>query len=251
MYHLKSLLTVVVGLFIASGSLFAQDATEIIRQMDEKMRGESLEAELTMTIVRPSWDRTISMKSWSRGTEYSLILITGPARDEGTAFLKRGNEIWNWVPSVGRTIKMPPSMMMQSWMGSDFTNDDLVRESSVVIDYEHELVGEETIEGYECYKIKMTPKPDAPVVWEQVDVWISKEEYIQLRSEFYDEYGELINVMKGMNVKEFDGRLIPSKMEMIPQDKEGHKTVMEYKSMEFNEGIPESFFSVQNMRRVN
>lgn len=250
MYHLKSLLTVVVGLFISSGSLFAQDATEIIRQMDEKMRGESLEAELTMTIVRPSWDRTISMKSWSRGTEYSLILITGPARDEGTAFLKRGNEIWNWVPSVGRTIKMPPSMMMQSWMGSDFTNDDLVRESSVVIDYEHELVGEETIEGYECYKIKMIPKPDAPVVWEQVDVWISKEEYIQLRSEFYDEYGELVNVMKGMNVKEFDGRLIPSKMEMIPQDKEGHKTVMEYKSMEFNEGIPESFFSVQNMRRV-
>lgn len=250
MYHLKSLLTVVVGLFISSGSLFAQDATEIIRQMDEKMRGESLEAELTMIIVRPSWDRTISMKSWSRGTEYSLILITGPARDEGTAFLKRGNEIWNWVPSVGRTIKMPPSMMMQSWMGSDFTNDDLVRESSVVIDYEHELVGEETIEGYECYKIKMIPKPDAPVVWEQVDVWISKEEYIQLRSEFYDEYGELVNVMKGMNVKEFDGRLIPSKMEMIPQDKEGHKTVMEYKSMEFNEGIPESFFSVQNMRRV-
>jgi outer membrane lipoprotein-sorting protein len=250
MYHLKSLMTVVVGLFISSGSLFAQDATEIIRQMDEKMRGESLEAELTMTIVRPSWDRTISMKSWSRGTEYSLILITGPARDEGTAFLKRGNEIWNWVPSVGRTIKMPPSMMMQSWMGSDFTNDDLVRESSVVIDYEHELVGEETIEGYECYKIKMIPKPDAPVVWEQVDVWISKEEYIQLRSEFYDEYGKLVNVMKGMNVKEFDGRLIPSKMEMIPQDKEGHKTVMEYKSMEFNEGIPESFFSVQNMRRV-
>lgn len=251
MYHLKSLLTIVVGFFISSGSLFAQDATEIIRQMDEKMRGESLEAELTMTIVRPSWDRTISMKSWSRGTEYSLILITGPARDEGTAFLKRGNEIWNWVPSVGRTIKMPPSMMMQSWMGSDFTNDDLVRESSVVIDYEHELVGEETIEGYECYKIKMVPKPDAPVVWEQVYVWVSKEEFIQLRSEFYDEYGELVNVMKGMNVKEFDGRLIPSKMEMIPQDKEGHKTVMEYKSMEFNEGISESFFSVQNMRRVN
>lgn len=229
---------------------FAQNATDIIRQMDEKMRGESLEAEISMTIVRPGWERTISMKSWSRGTEYSLILITAPARDEGTAFLKRGNEIWNWVPTVGRTIKMPPSMMMQSWMGSDFTNDDLVRESSVVTDYEHELVGEETIEGRECYKIEMTPKPDAPVVWDRVDVWVSKDEYLQLKAEFYDEFGDLINVMRGMNVKEFDGRMIPSKMEMIPQDKEGHKTVMEYRSMQFNEGIPESFFSVQNMRRV-
>lgn len=249
MCHYKSIICLAVG-FIFSLPTISQDATEIIRQMDEKMRGESLEAELSMTIIRPNWDRTISMKSWSRNTEYSLILITAPARDEGTAFLKRGNEIWNWVPSVGRTIKMPPSMMMQSWMGSDFTNDDLVRESSVVIDYEHELAGEETIEGYNCYKIEMIPKPDAPVVWGRVDVWVTKENYIQMRTEFYDEDEELINVMKGMNVKEFDGRLIPSKMEMIPQDKEGHKTVMEYKSMKFNEEIPESFFSVQNMRRV-
>lgn len=229
---------------------FAQNATEIIRKMDEKMRGESLEAEMSMTIVRPNWQRTVSMKSWSRGNEYSLILITAPARDEGTAFLKRGNEIWNWVPSVGRTIKMPPSMMMQSWMGSDFTNDDLVRESSVVTDYDHKLAGEETVSGYECYKIEMTPKPDAPVVWDRVDVWVSKEEYLELKIEFYDEFGDLINIMNGMNVKEFDGRKIPSRMEMIPQDKEGHKTIIEYESMEFNEGISESFFSVQNMRRV-
>lgn len=236
-------------LFLA-GTVRAQNATEIVQRMDEKMRGESLAAEVTMTIVRPDWSREVSMKSWSRGTEYTMILITAPARDRGTAFLKRGNEIWNWVPSVGRTIKMPPSMMMQSWMGSDFTNDDLVRESSAVTDYDHELVGEETIQGYECYKIEMTPKPDAPVVWTRVDVWISKEEYIELKAEFYDEFGELINVMNGMNIKEFDGRQIPSRMEMIPMDKEGHKTVLEYRSMEFNEGIPERFFSVQNMRRI-
>jgi outer membrane lipoprotein-sorting protein len=248
----KGLTAVILSFILSiSGVLKAQDATEIIRQMDEKMRGESLTAEMSMSIVRPNWQRTISMKSWSKGNEFSLILITEPARDEGTAFLKRGNEIWNWVPNVGRTIKMPPSMMMQSWMGSDFTNDDLVRESSIVTDYDHTLVGEDTVSGYECYKIKMTPKPDAPVVWEQVDVWVSKDDYLELRIEFYDEFGDLINVMKGSNVKELDGRKIPSRMEMIPQDKEGHKTVMEYQSMEFNEGIPESFFSVQNMRRVN
>lgn len=249
MYRLRSIIIALsFGFFTIS--VFAQDATDIIRKMDQKMRGESLKAEMTMSIIRPSWERSISMKTWSRDTEYSLILITEPARDEGTAFLKRGNEIWNWVPNVGRTIKMPPSMMMQSWMGSDFTNDDLVRESSIVKDYEHELVGEETIRDYLCYKIEMTPKPDAPVVWGRVDVWVSKDEYLQLRSEFYDEDGELINVMEAMNVQEFDGRSIPARLEMIPMDKEGHKTVIEYKSMKFNEGIPESFFSVQNMRRV-
>ncbi|HKK25845.1 MAG TPA: outer membrane lipoprotein-sorting protein [Gracilimonas sp.] len=251
MFIRNKIYLIVVTSLILSGVTLAQDATEIVRKMDEKMRGESLKAEVTMTIVRPDWSRQVTMESWSRGTEYSMILITAPARDEGTAFLKRGNEIWNWVPSVGRTIKMPPSMMMQSWMGSDFTNDDLVRESSAVTDYDHELVGEETIQGYECYKIEMKPKPDAPVVWTRVDVWISKEEYLELKAEFYDEFGELINVMNGMEVKEFDGRMIPSKMEMIPMDEEGYKTILEYRSMEFNENIPQSFFSVQNMRRLD
>lgn len=247
----ESKIFVVSLLFLfLNGFAQAQNATEIVQRMDEKMRGESLKAEVTMTIVRPDWSREVSMKSWSSGTEYAMILITAPARDRGTAFLKRGNEIWNWVPSVGRTIKMPPSMMMQSWMGSDFTNDDLVRESSAVTDYNHELVGEESVKGYECYKIEMTPKPDAPVVWTRVDVWISKEEYLELKVEFYDEFGDLINVMNGMNVKEFDGRQIPSRMEMIPMDKEGHKTILEYRSMEFNEGISENFFSIQNMRRI-
>ena len=251
MFIRNKIYLIVVTSLILSGVTLAQDATEIVRKMDEKMRGESLKAEVTMTIVRPDWSRQVTMESWSRGTEYSMILITAPARDEGTAFLKRGNEIWNWVPSVGRTIKMPPSMMMQSWMGSDFTNDDLVRESSAVTDYDHELVGEETIQGYECYKIEMKPKPNAPVVWTRVDVWISKEEYLELKAEFYDEFGELINVMNGMEVKEFDGRMIPSKMEMIPMDEEGYKTILEYRSMEFNENIPQSFFSVQNMRRLD
>ncbi len=251
MCQLKSILFGLLIVLVFAPGLRAQDATEIIRKMDAKMRGESLKAEVTMSIIRPTWKRTISMKTWSKGSKYSLILITGPARDEGTAFLKRGNEIWNWVPNVGRTIKMPPSMMMQSWMGSDFTNDDLVRESSIVTDYTHELAGDSTIEGRTAYKIKMIPKPDAPVVWDKVLVWVTKDEYLQLRTEFYDENGDLINVMKGMNVREFDGRMIPARMEMIPVEKEGHKTVMEYKSMEFNKGISESFFSVKNMRRVD
>jgi outer membrane lipoprotein-sorting protein len=145
---------------------------------------------------------------------------------------------------------MPPSMMMQSWMGSDFTNDDLVRESSIVTDYEHELQGIETLEGRNCYKIKMTPKPDAPVVWGEIIIWISKDEYLQLKSEFYDEDSYLVQTIYGKQVKEMDGRVIPSVLEVVPADEEGHKTRLEYLSLDFNEPIQPSFFSIQNMKRV-
>ncbi len=249
MFTLKSI-TLLLTILFTSLSIRAQDATEIIKKMDQKARGESSTAEITMTIIRPSWQRSISMKTWSRGIDYSMVLITSPARDKGTATLKRKNEIWNWVPNIGRTIKLPPSMMMQSWMGSDFTNDDLVRESSIVNDYSHEIVGDSTIAGFDCYKIQLIPKPEAAVVWGKIYVWVSKTEYLQLKTEFYDEDDYIVNIMEGNDVKEFDGRLLPSKLEMIPVDEPGNKTVLEYKSMKFNQGISQNFFSVQNMKRV-
>jgi outer membrane lipoprotein-sorting protein len=235
------------GIMMAENDLTAK---EIIQKADEKMRGESNIATIKMTIIRPTWEREMTLKSWAKGTEYSLTLVTAPARDKGTAFLKREKEIWNWQPTIDRTIKMPPSMMMQSWMGSDFTNDDLVRESSIVTDYEHELLGTETLEGRNCYKIKMTPKPDAPVVWGEIIIWISKDEYLQLKSEFYDEDGYLVQTIYGKQVKEMDGRVIPSVLEVVPADEEGHKTRLEYLSLDFNEPIQPSFFSIQNMKRV-
>ncbi len=252
---MKSLIrmTAIVAVLLAVSAqlIFAQSALEIVRKADLNMRGESSESEIVMTIVRPNWTRSITMKGWSMGTHYSMVYITAPARDAGTSFLKRRNEIWNWVPNIGRTVKLPPSMMMQSWMGSDFTNDDLVRESSIVEDYTHTLLGEATIEGLSCHKIEMKPKPDAPVVWDRIVVWISKDDYLQLRSEFYDEFGELVNIMVGSDVKVFDGRKIPSRLEMIPVEKKGHKTVMEYKKLTFKTNLKEDFFSVANMRRVN
>ncbi|MCP4633720.1 MAG: outer membrane lipoprotein-sorting protein [candidate division Zixibacteria bacterium] len=207
-------------------------------------------AEFSMEVIRPDWSRKTTMKSWSKGTEYSLILVISPARDKGTTFLKRENEVWNWVPSVEKVIKIPPSMMMQSWMGSDFTNDDLVKESSIVKDYTHKIVGDSTIDNRDCYKIELLPKPDAPVVWGKILNWITKENYLQMRVEYYDEDEELINVMVMSDVKMLGGRLLPAIMEMIPIDKEGHKTVMKYNSAEFNKPIKDSFFSEQNMKRV-
>ena len=164
--------------------------------------------------------------------------------------MKRGKEIWNWVPSIERIIKLPPSMMMQNWMGTDFTNDDLVKQSSIVNDYTHKVLATETIEGYPCYKIEMIPNEDAAVVWGKVITWIDKKEYMQLKAEFYDEDGDLINKMIGKSPKLFSGKMLPSIMEMIPVEKKGQKTVMTYNSLEFDTPIDDSFFTTQNMKKV-
>ncbi|WP_445665659.1 outer membrane lipoprotein-sorting protein [Fodinibius sp. AD559] len=231
-------------------STFAQDATEIIKRADKKMRGESSRAEMTMEIVRPTWERRVSMKAWSLGEDYSLILITAPARDEGSAYLKRENQIWHWLPDINRTVKLPPSMMSQSWMGSDFSNNDLVRESSIVTDYTHTLVGDSTINNYDCYKIEMIPKPNAPVVWSKVISFVSKDNYLQLRTEFYDENQEIIRLMEGSEIKDMGGRTIPTRLEMIPLQENGQKTIMTYENIEFDIDLSERFFSIQNMKRV-
>lgn len=241
-----------LGLLLG-GSLisYAQiDAKEIIKKSDDKLRGKTSQSTLKMTIVRPSWSREIELKSWSKGTEYSLTLVTAPARDKGSAFLKREKEIWNWQPTIDRVIKLPPSMMMQPWMGSDLKNDDLVRESSTVEDYTHQLLGEETIEDLPCYKIELIPKEDAPVVWGKVITWIDKKDYMQLRTEFYDEDGYLVNTIFGKNIKMMDGKRLPARMEVVPADEEGHKTILEYLTLKFDDPISDSFFSIQNMKRV-
>ncbi len=250
MRYRSSIICTYVFLIVTVNNLFAQDATDIVRRADQKMRGLTSSVEMTMEVVRPEWSRKTTMKSWSKGDDSALILITAPARDKGTAFLKRGTEVWNWLPSVEHVMKIPPSMMMQSWMGSDFTNDDLVKQSSIVVDYTHKITGDSTIEDRACYEIELIPKPDAPVVWGKVLLWISHEDDLQMRVEFYDEDEELINIMTASEVKEMGGRLIPSIMTMIPVDKPGNKTVLIYHKAEFDISLKETFFSEQNMKRV-
>lgn len=246
---MKNKILTIILLFTAAMAN-AQNAKEIVQKADDKFRGKSSEGTMTMIIERPTWSRTVTMKSWSMGNEYSLIYITAPAKEKGQVFLKRESEMWNWVPNIERMIKLPPSMMMQSWMCSDFTNDDLVRESSIVTDYTHKIIGEETINGYESYKIELIPLPDAPVVWGKVLMWISKDEFYWLRSEFYDEDNILVNTETLSDIKKMDDRTMPTRMEMVPADEEGHKTIMIYDKIDFDVKIDESFFSQQNMKRV-
>ncbi len=229
---------------------YAQTAIEIIKKADELTRGASSEGEMTIQIVRPKWSREMKMKTWTLGTEYSFMLVTAPAKEKGTVMLKREKEVWNWVPSIERTIKLPPSMMMQSWMGTDLTNDDLVRQSSVVIDYTHEIVKDSVVEGRKCWKLKLTAKPDAPVVWGHIYTWVDKEHYIQLRTEFYDEDGYLVNVFNAYDIKTMDGRTMATRMEMIPVDKPGYKTILITDAIRFNTGVKEDFFNTNQMKKM-
>jgi outer membrane lipoprotein-sorting protein len=247
---MSQIIKILMIFFIIVSMAQAQDAKEIVAKSNELIRATSSYTEMSMSIVKPTWSRDMKMKVWSLEPDYAMILITEPAKDKGMVTLKRKREVWNWVPSVNRVIKIPPSMMMQSWMGSDFTNDDLVRQSSIVEDYTHAIIGEEDVDGYNCYKVELTPKPDAGVVWGKIITWISKEGYLQLKADHFDEDMVLIKSMSGSNVKKMGGRIIPAHWEMIPHDEPGHKTVMEYLDIKFNIDIDESFFSQQNMRRV-
>lgn len=231
---------------------FGQNLTakDIVKKSDDKGRGLTSSAEMTMTIVRPDWTRSISMKMWSKTTEYSMIYITAPAKEKGQVFLKRQNDMWNWIPSIERIIKVPPSMMMQSWMGSDFTNDDLVKESSIVVDYKQILLGKETVRGQACYKIQLDPLPDAAVTWGKIITWITVDGFNQWKVEYYDEDMELVSVMNASNIKHMGDRDIPTHLEMIPLNKKGQKTILDTKFIEFNKPISDSFFSQQKMKTI-
>lgn len=237
-------------LFIVALPSFSQDADTIVKKADEKMRGSSSQVEITINIIRPSWKRSLELKAWIKGSDYSMILITAPAKDKGIAFLKRKKEVWNWYPTLERTIKLPPSMMSQSWMGTDFTNDDLVKESSVVTDYDHSIIGDTLYEGRKCYIIQMIPKPQAAVVWSKVIVCIDKIDFMELHSRFYDEEGKLVNMMNAHDPKVMDGRLIPTRFEMIPADKKDHKTEMIYRFIRYNQSIEDSFFTIERMKTI-
>ncbi len=244
--------TLLLGLIlIVLTPAFGQDAKEIVRKADEKWNGEkSSQGTMTMTIVRPTWERTIQFKIWTLGRDYSMTLITSPAKEKGQAFLKRETEMWNWMPTISRMIKLPPSMMADGWMGSDYTNDDILKESSMVVDFTHKVVGSENIDGWDCWKIEMIPNEDAAVVWGKIIKWISKDEYLMMKSEYYDEDEYLVKTEFGSDVKIMNDRKIPSKIEIIPADKENQKTIVVINEIKFNINIQESFFSQQNMKRL-
>ncbi|HHF3131216.1 TPA: outer membrane lipoprotein-sorting protein [Vibrio diabolicus] len=240
----------VLACVLLSSFSYAESAFDIVQKSDQAMRGKSSYSEATMKIVRPDWSRSMTMKSWTKGTELSLVLVTAPAKDKGSASLKRHREMWNWVPSIERVIKIAPSMLSQSWMGSDFTNDDLINQSSIVVDYQHQLLQSETFDGDKVWVVDALAKPDVPVVWSKVRLWISQTSFLQRKVEFYDEFDELVNVLTTYDVKTLGGRDVATRMEMQPIDKPGNKTVLITHEAQFDFDIDDDFFSQQQMKAL-
>ncbi|WED24190.1 outer membrane lipoprotein-sorting protein [Vibrio sp. JC009] len=248
MRYLITVFTLLLSLTVFPVS--AESAYEIVDKSDKQMRGDSSYSVMTMRIIRPDWTRSMSMKSWTKGQDHSLVLITAPAKDKGSASLKRYREMWNWIPGIERIIKIAPSMLSQSWMGSDFTNDDLINQSSIVVDYDHTLIGQQEFDNDQTWVIDAIAKPDAPVVWSKVRLWISADTYLQRKVEFYDEFGDLVNLLQTFDIKEVGGRMLATRMEMMPVDKPGQKTEMVTHEAQFDFEIRDEFFSLKQMQSL-
>ncbi len=220
---------------------------EIIDEVDRLMRGESSSGLMRMEIDTEHWSRALEMRIWSLGTEHSLVRVESPAREAGTATLMVENEVWNYLPNVDRTIKVPPSMMLGSWMGSHFTNDDLVKESRLIEDYDIVISHEGPRDGQDVWEFTLTPKPDAPVIWGRIEQQIRKGDRMPIWARYFDEDGTLVRTMNFSGFQVMGGRTLPTRMVMEPTDGE-ERTVVTYLELEFDVGLDEDFFSLRNLR---
>lgn len=233
---------------LTQGVAGQQTPEEIVRHVDELLRGESSQGRVTMEVVTERWTRTMEMETWSLGQDYSLVRVLSPAREAGTATLKVERDIWNYLPRVDRTIRVPGGGMGGSWMGSHFTYDDLVRESSYVDDYqvEESFAGER--DGTVLWEFTLTPLPEAPVVWGHLELDVRQDDLMPLRMRYYDDQGELARTMEFSEFETMDGRLVPTRMTMRPEDQPGESTTLTYADLEFDVGLEPGFFSLERLR---
>lgn len=224
-------------------------AKEVVRRCDDLLRGEQSYCKLTMTVVRQKWSRTVAMEAWTRGTEESFIRVLAPPKEQGVTFLKKGREAWQYAPAIDRVVKIPPSMMLQSWLGSDFTNDDVVRADSLVVDYDHAFAGEPEEDGVAYWVVAARPKPAAPVVWGRVELKIRKADFIPARVDYYDEDGELVKYYETADYAEVEGRRLALRATMHDRSRPGNRTELRYAELTFRPDLPADEFTVQNLRR--
>ena len=231
---------------------------EIIDRANKVMRGDSSHALLTMTIVTPDWTRALEIEGWNQGREKAFIVIHAPAKDKGNTTLRRGSEMWVWMPKVERTMKVPPTMMQSSWQGSDFTYEDIVKADSIVKDFTHTIVKREKAEDHERVEIRADPKPDAPTVWGKILFWsdVYEHEVVPVKEEDYNERGELVRTITLSEVQRWPASVdskelmrLPTRLECVPQRKPGQKTVMKYQKLEFGMKLEDSFFSLRRLQK--
>ncbi|MBI5805789.1 outer membrane lipoprotein-sorting protein [candidate division TA06 bacterium] len=248
MRRLLPMLTVLTTLV---APLAAQDqARAIVEKVDQLYRSRSSRAVVEMEITTPNWQRTLGITAWSKGTDRTFIIINEPKKERGTATLRIGNEMWNYLPATDKVIKIPPSMMMGSWMGSDFNNDDLVKESSMLEDYTYRIIVPEMPVAGEVY-VEMIPKKDAVIVWGMVILVVRDNDYLPLRQEYYVDNGALMREMTFSAIKTMGGKTIPTVMELVPRNKPGNRTVITYKRIEFDLPLRDDIFTQRNLKKGN
>lgn len=225
----------------------AARAEEIVRRIDELYRSDSSESLVEMEVVTPEWQRTLRMRVWSRGLKDTFIRILEPKKEAGFATLRLGGEMWNYLPRTAKVLKIPPSMMMSSWMGSDFTNDDLVKEFTFVESYHFELTTPEASEPGLVY-IRCVPKEGLPIVWGSVVLAVRESDLLPVWEKYYDEKGRLARDIAFRDVRPFGRRLIPSTLELVPASREGHRTILRYLEARFDIPLSPDIFTLRNLQ---
>lgn len=237
------------ALLVAPGLARAADPTidELLAATDDVARGASSTAVVEMHVKTANYERSMKMEIWSQGAEKTLIRILEPAKDAGISTLKVDDNIWNYLPKVDRTMKVPAGMMSGNWMGSHFTNDDLVKESRLSDDFTASLTQKPGDNAEGVYVVTLVPKPDAPVVWGSIVAKIRPDK-MPVSIQYLDEKGALVRTMNFSDYKTFDGKLAPATMKMIPADKPAEFTAFSYLSLDFDVAIPESQFTLQALK---
>jgi len=240
-------LVILIVMMSGANTAAAQDAAEIVRASIDNWRGKSSYGEMTMTIHRPTWERTMSMRAWTQGSKKTLVRVTAPKKDAGNGTLMVDNNMWSYAPKVNRVIKVPSSMMGQSWMGSDFSNKDVSRADTIVDEYDHTLLGKEEHEGHTVYVIESVPHEEAAVVWGK-EVLRIRDDDVLVSQEFYDQDGALAKVLESLEVGEMGGRTIAIRQRMAKTDSEDEWTEFRIDSVEFDIAISDNVFTRSNLQ---
>ena len=225
------------------------DAAALVTRLDQLLAGRSSTGIMTMSIKTPSWSRSVKLQAWSKGKDFALIrVLEGGPRETGMMTLKREKQLWTWLPQAGRVMKLPSGMMGDSWMGSDFTNDDLVRGDSLVDDFETSVAGVEKTGSGDAWRVVLKPKPSAVVVWDRVEVLVDRSNCLPLLEEFFDEDGTLARRMTFSDFRQLGWRRFPFRMTVVPAE-QGRETSIAYSEIAFDVDVPDDTFSLQRLRQ--
>lgn len=242
-------LIVLSGLYVFSRlvSADAPSAVALIEGMEQTLWSDSNHGRFTMRIETQYWARELELEAWMDRPERTLVRIHAPRKEAGIGSLRIDDAMWNYLPKVDRTIKIPPSMMLQPWMGSNFSNDDLVKESSFADDYSHEVVGSTEMDGMVVYQVVSTPRPEAPVVWSRLEFQI-RADYIPVAMTYYGERDTPVKEMSYTNVDTLGGRRIPTRWIMTDSDDRESRTIIEIQSIEFDVPLEGELFTLRRLR---